>query len=248
MALTPRILRPTLNKHAGQTVERALLVTIGAGIIALLGGLVTAIVWIGDATGVIDGLCRRAPSLHSVPFLCADRMKVDVLCTQPSEASAVNPCISFYVSNPIKGFDILGGGFEIKDVSVGDAGGSPLGINAREATFHAKITDKHLVVGETIPFEIDGELTGSGENISIQVCPFYTSPTRQVTLTVRPMLYSQFNEEIELVDHSIEVRLTIVGSSYTSIKLGPAPKRATLANAPGTPSTFEYQGCQVTRK
>ena len=244
----PHAARAGLNNRTRRPKNPIALAALVAASVAVLGALAAAAGTAGDAIGVIDGLCRRAPILHRVPHLCPDRMDVQVLCTSPSRRNGLPPCISFYITNPMAGFDIVGGQLEVADVYVSDSGGSPLGLNAKEATYNAKVTDNHLAVGERIPFKISGPLTGSGENISVQVCPYYTDPTQQVTLTLRPRLYSQSNEATLRDVESFEIKLRLTGLANPSTAVGPSLIETTLVAPPGELPTLEEHGCEVSRR
>ena len=175
-------------------------------------------------------------------------MEVQVLCTSPSDRTGLPPCVSFYITNPIEGFDLVGGQFEVVDVYVSDSGGNPLGLNAKEATYNAKVTDNHLVVGEKVHFKIAGSITGNGENINVQVCPYYTDPAQQVTLTLRPSLYSQSNEPTLRDVESFDITLKLMGLANPSTEVEPSPVRTTLLAPPGEQPTLTKHGCEVSQR
>ena len=175
-------------------------------------------------------------------------MEVQVLCTSPNHRNSLSPCISFYISNPIAGLDIVGGRFEVADVYVSDSGGNPLGLNAREATYHVKVTDADLAVGEKFSFKTTGPLTGSGENMIFNVCPYYTDPAQQVTLTLQPHLYSQSNDPILRDVEAVEIKLRLTGLANPSIAAEPSLIETTLLAPPGEQSTLKEHGCEVSQE
>ena len=241
-------LRKWIMGHRTRRSKRWVLLTaIGAACVAILGAVIEASGIAGDVVSVVDGLCERASFFHRVPFLCPDRMELQVLCTNPNDQTDAPPCVSFYVTNPMTGLDFVGGQFEVLDVSVSPRG-SPLGQNAKEATYHAEVTDNHLVVGERIPFHVLGPLSGSGENVNIQVCPYYTNPTQQVTLTLRPQLYSPRNEPTSLDVESFEIKLKLAGIANPSVIVKPSEAGSRLAAPPGVRSTLDEHGCEVSRR
>ena len=231
--------------------RRSLLTALGAASIAT--AILSVVIGIvrpsaADVVAVVDGLCARSHFFHRIPYLCPDQMDINVLCTSPSSNTVSPPCVSFYITNPTAGLDIVGGQFEVAEAFISDSGGYPMGLNSKEATFNAKVTDNDLNVGEKFFFSIERSLTGIGENINIQVCPYYTNPAQQTTLTLRPRLYSQSNEPTLREVESYEIKLRLVGVANPSAKLQPASAIANLAAPPGTSATLESHGCEVSRR
>ena len=233
-----------MSQQDAQPKKRTVRVILAAAIAAGCIALASSAGLLANLFSIVDGLCQRAVIREKVPSLCPGRIEARLFCTRPKDENHDQPCLSFYMTNPAPGFDLMGGEFEVLDISVAEAG-NPHSFNSRQATYNARITNSHLAVGQRIPFRFDVPPEGNGENVVLQVCPYFTDPGKEITLTLRPFLYSRPGRYASAGIDSVRAKLRLTGIANPAAAIVASNAVAELVAPPATVSTLTAHGCET---